>query len=84
MEKIKKQRVVDDKISLFGILSATKAITNPVNKMQEVQEQQLKLSQENLQVSREIAKSEAVIADTQKALIKELMRVATALERMSA
>lgn len=73
MIQTKKQRTVDDKISIFGILSATKALTNPINEIKEAQQQQTRILQS-------IEEHLAETADFQRALVAQLTRVAISLE----
>ena len=63
----------ETKVTLFGILAATKALTNPIKESLEIQKQQL-------QVSDRIDKHLEIIANVQKALADNILRVANAIE----
>jgi len=72
-EKIKKKREIDDKISIFGILGASKSITKPVNTM-------LELQREELEIAKKIEKQLDRSSKSQEEIAKYLLRTAQALE----
>jgi hypothetical protein len=72
-EKPKKKREIDDKISIFGILGASKAITKPVNLM-------LELQKEQLEVAKNIEKQLEKSSKAQEEIAKYLLRTAQTLE----
>jgi len=73
-EREKKKREIDDKISIFGILSATKALTNPIKEIAETNRQ-------ILETQKRIESSLSLIASSQKAVAQFISRIAYATER---
>ena len=77
----KKKCEIEDKISIFGALGLSK----PVRKMiEDFEKQRVEIEKENLVIQREIAKSVTTMADVQKAQMKELSRIAFAVEKIRA
>lgn len=84
MDKSKKTRVIDDKISIFGILSATKALTNPVKENLEISKEMLQIEKERLNVEKNIEKHLEAVSNAQKNFVTAMLRVAQALEYRNA
>jgi len=74
IERDKKTREIDDKISIFGILSATKNLTNPIKEIAETNRQLL-------ETQKQMEKSLSLIASSQRAVAEVMLRIAIATER---
>lgn len=83
MEIPKKQRVVDDKISIFGILGASKAVTNPLKELIELGKQRLAIEKQQAEVLGKMESHLAKSSTAQATLASLLARVAYALETQS-
>lgn len=80
LEAEKKKREIDDKISIFGILSATKNLTNPLNGIWQVEQERLQAEREQIEVSKRIEKLLEINAKANETLTMAIVRIALAIE----
>jgi hypothetical protein len=65
----------DVKVTLFGILAGTKALTNPVKEILEIEKQQLEILK-NIDISLDS------MSASQKAIAENMLKTATAVENL--